>query len=73
MSWLNNISLKAKIGLIIGIAVAGLCLFGWITHTTLEKVKVGGKLYAEIIDDKEAVADILPPPAHILMIDWYYR
>ena len=73
MSWLNNISLKAKMGLIIGVAVAGLSLFGWITYTTLEKVKVGGTLYAEIIDDKEAVADILPPPAHMLMIDWYYR
>jgi methyl-accepting chemotaxis protein len=73
MNWLNNISLKAKMGLIIGIAVLGLSVFAWIAYTTVNAVKIGGDEYTQIETLNTATADILPPPAHLLMVDWYYR
>jgi methyl-accepting chemotaxis protein len=73
MSWLNNISLKAKMGLIIGIAVLGLSVFAWIAYTTVNAVKIGSEEYEKIETFNTATADILPPPAHLLMVDWYYR
>jgi methyl-accepting chemotaxis protein len=73
MSWLNNISLKAKMGLIIGVAVAGLSVFAWIAYITVNAVKIGGEEYAKIETFNTAVADILPPSAHLAMVDWYYR
>jgi hypothetical protein len=73
MSWLNNISLKAKMGLIVGIGVVGISLFGWVAYTTLETVKIGGPLYVSILKDQDAVADVLPPDGNLLMVDWFYR
>lgn len=73
MLWLNNISLKAKMGLIIGIAAVGLSIFGWIAYTTVNTVKIGSETYLDIKRDEEAFADILPPDGNLLMIDWYYR
>jgi hypothetical protein len=73
MSWLNNISLKAKMGLIVGIGVVGISLFGWVAYTTLETVKIGGPLYVSIFKAQDAVADVLPPDGNLLMVDWFYR
>jgi hypothetical protein len=72
MSWLNNISLKAKMGLIVGAGVVGISLFGWVAYTTLETAKIGGTSYELIFKAQDAVADVLPPDGNLLMIDWYY-
>jgi hypothetical protein len=70
MSWLNNISLKAKMGLIIGIAVLGLSVFAWIAYTTLQKVRIGGDEYQQIKRGTQATTDIFPPDGNVLMLDW---
>jgi len=41
-------------------------LFGLLTRDTLDKIKIEGVLYHEIIDKKDLIADILPPPAYII-------
>ena len=33
---------------------------------TLEKVKVNGPIYADIVDGKDLIADILPPPLYLV-------
>jgi methyl-accepting chemotaxis protein len=43
-----------------------LIAFGLFTARTLSKVRVGGPYYAQIVQSKDLVADILPPPAYIL-------
>jgi HAMP domain-containing protein len=73
MSWLNNISLKAKMGLIIGVGVVGLSVFAWIAYTTLQEVRIGGNKYQQIKRGTQATADIFPPDGNVLMLDWYYR
>ena len=39
---------------------------GTLGYTTLSRLKVNGPLYANIIEQKDLLADILPPPAFIL-------
>ena len=45
---------------------AVLIVFGLYTARTLSRVRIGGPQYAQIIQSKDLVADILPPPAYIL-------
>ena len=40
--------------------------FGIFTHETINKIKIKGPLYEDIINKKDLVADILPPPAYII-------
>ncbi len=70
MNWLNNLSLKAKLGLIAGIAAIGLTVFGATAISTLNAVKIGSEEYHKIVQDKDALADFLSPPANILELDW---
>jgi myosin heavy subunit len=48
------------------IFAAVLVVFGLFTAFTLSKVRVGGPYYTQIVQSKDLVADILPPPAYIL-------
>ena len=59
-------SLTSKFGAMIAVAVAGLLLFGVVSYRTIATVKVNGPLYAQIVQTKDLVADILPPPEYIL-------
>jgi methyl-accepting chemotaxis protein len=49
-----------------GFFAAGLVLFAVLITTTLKEVKVGGRAYDTIVQGKDLVADILPPPLYIL-------
>ncbi|GIV08005.1 MAG: hypothetical protein KatS3mg019_0096 [Fimbriimonadales bacterium] len=73
MNWLNNLSLKAKLGLLAGAAVVGLTVFGIASYSTLHAVKIGGDEYQQLETKSAAVADIAPPPANLLIVDWWYR
>jgi len=63
---LRNIKVAHKLTILVAIALAGLAVFGAASYRNLETVKVGGPLYARIIDGKDLTADILPPPEYIL-------
>lgn len=71
MTWLNNLSLKVKLGLLAGCAVVGLTVFGITAYTTLNAVKIGSEEYEQMDLDKTLLADILTPPGNLLPIDWY--
>ncbi|MCX7925029.1 MAG: hypothetical protein N2554_04370, partial [Fimbriimonadales bacterium] len=73
MHWLNNLSLKVKLGLLAGVAVVGLTVFGITAYATLNTVKIGGAEYAVLKNQADALADILTPPANPITIDWYVR
>jgi methyl-accepting chemotaxis protein len=63
---MDRLSLTAKLGTLIAVALAGLLLLGLVSYRTLEEVKVNGPVYARIVQAKDVVADILPPPEYIL-------
>jgi len=41
-------------------------LFGIFTQSTISAIKIKGPLYNQLIDQKDLIADILPPPAYII-------
>jgi methyl-accepting chemotaxis protein WspA len=63
---LKNISLSAKLLLLVGIFIAVFAAFAWFSWQTLHAVRVNGPLYQEIAQGKDLIADVLPPPAYII-------
>lgn len=41
-------------------------IFSWVAFRTIEKVKISGDLYDSIIESKDLIADVLPPPEYII-------
>jgi methyl-accepting chemotaxis protein len=46
--------------------ILGFSLFGVATITAMKKLNINGEIYRQIIQGKDLVADILPPPEYIL-------
>jgi PAS domain S-box-containing protein len=46
--------------------VIGFACLGALIYQTIERIKVNGPIYAEIIEQKDIVADILPPPEYVI-------
>ncbi|MGE3244473.1 MAG: PAS domain S-box protein, partial [Pirellulales bacterium] len=66
MNWFTNMGLKGKL-LCLSIAYAiGIIAFGAIAYLTIDKVKVGGPLYGQVVEGKDLIADVLPPPEYII-------
>jgi methyl-accepting chemotaxis protein len=66
MKFISNLSLKAKLTLLMGVFVIGFGAFGAMSFHTLNTVKVGSASYQEIIQSKDLLADVLPPPVYIV-------
>jgi PAS domain S-box-containing protein len=66
MNVLRKLTLSYRLFLLIGILAAGLVLYGSWSFRTLDRVKVNGPLYGEIMASKDVIADALPPPLYII-------
>lgn len=58
--------LRAKFFSFMGVTLAGFIVFGGIAWNTLNTTKVNGPLYHQIVQGKDLIADILPPPEYII-------
>jgi methyl-accepting chemotaxis protein len=63
---LNNFKLSRIFTLIIVVFSIGFAIYGAWSFHTLNELKVNGVLYKRIIQNKNLVADILPPPEYII-------
>ncbi len=54
-----------KLRLIAAITI-GYCVAGAIIYQAIEQTKVNGPLYREVVNQKDIIADILPPPSCII-------
>lgn len=63
---LRFLSIKTKLMLVTGITVAGFIFWGGYGYQTLTMAKVHGPYYKRIVQGKDLIADILPPPAYII-------
>jgi methyl-accepting chemotaxis protein len=45
---------------------AGLLAFGGVAYNTLSKVQVNGPVYSQVVQGKDLIADVLPPPEYII-------
>lgn len=66
MKWFNNLGLGLKLRLIMILFSSGLILFGVLSYSTIEDLRINGDMYKQIIQGKDLVADILPPPNYIV-------
>lgn len=66
MNFINKLSLKHKLLLLAAVFAVGFISFGAVSLQTLDTVKVNGPHYLEIIQNKDLLADVLPPPVYIV-------
>lgn len=63
---LKNLSIKNKLSVLMFLFVAGIVAYGIQSYRVLETVKVNGPIYKNIVQGKDIIADILPPPEYII-------
>lgn len=63
---LNGMSIQGKLWLLTGVFVVGFAIFGLIAFSTINTVKVNGNHYNRVVQNKDLLADVLPPPNYIV-------
>jgi methyl-accepting chemotaxis protein len=63
---LANLKFKFKLALLVSVFVVGFLAFGAFSFTTIDNIAVNGPVYTGIVQDKDLLADILPPPKYIV-------
>ncbi len=66
MSVFSQLSLKAKVLLLPITFLVSLIAIGLLVSATISKIKVGGPEYAKIQEQKDLLADTIPPPGYVL-------
>ncbi len=66
MSFIRNLKMKGKLALLAAVFAIGFTIFGVVAHNTLNTVKVNGAHYQRIVQNKDLLADVLPPPNYIV-------
>jgi methyl-accepting chemotaxis protein len=58
--------LKSKLFTMTGVSIGFFLIYALISNATLSRLKVNGPVYAQIVQGKDLVADILPPPEYVI-------
>jgi len=71
---LGNFSVRMKILCIIASLIGAMLALGIYVWTAVDKIVVNGAVYDQIVNDKDLVADILPPPMFLVeTYVWVHR
>lgn len=62
----SNLKMSTKLYLMAVSFILGIMLFGTVFKSTMNKIQVHGPIYKNIIEKKDLIADILPPPEYII-------
>jgi methyl-accepting chemotaxis protein len=62
----RKMTFKNKLWLLVGVFAAGFIVSGLFSFSTLNHVKVNGPIYQGIAQQKDLLADILPPPEYLI-------
>ncbi|MGZ8223181.1 MAG: methyl-accepting chemotaxis protein [Methylobacter sp.] len=62
----NQLSIKMRFTLILGTLIIGFSLFGFATFKAMKTLNVNGPVYQRIVQGKDIIADVLPPPEYII-------
>lgn len=63
---MNNLTFKIKLLSLVGVFAAGFIISGLFFFSTLNHVKVNGPVYRDIVQQKDLLADIMPPPEYLI-------
>jgi methyl-accepting chemotaxis protein len=66
MNPLSRLKLSHRFALLIAFGASGFALYGVWSFKTLNELKINSPLYQHIVQGKDLVADILPPPEYII-------
>ncbi len=66
MAFFKNLNLKKKLTMVVWVFTLAFLAFAAVAFRTLDELKVRGPFYDEIVQGKDLVADVLPPPAYII-------
>ena len=61
-----NARMKVKLFYILGVSIIALISILLMSQSILNNAKIGSKNYQEIVNSKDLLADILPPPGYII-------
>lgn len=59
-------SLRTRFRWLLACSIAGFLIFGGLCAWTIEKLRVNGPIYSRIVQGKDLIADVLPPPEYII-------
>lgn len=62
----QSLTIKARLWMSAVIFAAGFSLFALFSYMAMSAIKINGELYHEIVQTKDLIADILPPPEYII-------
>ena len=62
----GQLTIKMRFTLILGTLIIGFSLFGFATFKAMNTVNLDGSIYQRIIQGKDIIADVLPPPEYII-------
>src|SRR5687768_7787195 len=63
---MTRLSIKSRITLLVGLFLAGAMVFGAFTYRTIRTIMVSGPYYKAIVQGKDVIADVLPPPFYLI-------
>lgn len=63
---IKNLKVSQKLGIMMSFFVLGFLIFGTYCYFSFSQVKVNGPIYNNIVQGKDLIADILPPPEYII-------
>jgi len=63
---MDRLTIKMRFTIILGTLVIGFSLFGFATFKAMNTLNVNGPVYQRIVQGKDLIADILPPPEYII-------
>ncbi|WP_342113140.1 histidine kinase dimerization/phospho-acceptor domain-containing protein [Pseudoduganella sp. OTU4001] len=66
MDLLRNLRFARRLAILVGIFAGGFLLYGLWSFRTLDELRVNGPLYNDVIQGKDLIADVLPPPLYII-------
>lgn len=66
MKFLKKLSVAKKLTSLVLVSALSLLAFGFWSYSTLQVAKVHGPYYQKIVQGKDLIADILPPPNYII-------
>lgn len=66
MNTIRSLKLSHRFAVLIAVFALGFLMYGAWSFKTLNELKVNGPVYQRIVQGKDLIADILPPPEYII-------
>ena len=62
----SRLPLAVRFAVVVIVLAGGFAVFGAVTFKTLERLQVSGPVYKRIVQGKDLIADVLPPPEYVI-------